>query len=122
MLFALARPIAERGGKPEVRLRRGPRARQREAEQRIDARELEVRGIARGRPPDVRARLEHNRRRISRMTGGEAGEVRRGAREVPAVQRIETRPQVPPLGGSGGATLEHEHGCGEQPHVSGERR
>jgi len=122
MLFALARSIAERGGEPEVRLRRGPRARQRQAEQRIDALELEVRGIARGRPPDVRARLKHHGRRIGRMTGGEAGKERRGARELPAVQGVETRPQVRPLGRSGGAALEHEHGCGQQPHVSGERR
>ena len=122
MLLALARPIPERCGEPEVRLRRDARARQRESEQRIDALELEVGGIARGRPPDVRACLEHDGGRIGRVMRGEAGEVRRRLREVPPVQRVETGPQLAPLGKRRGATLEHQYRRGNQPHVSEERR
>jgi len=126
VLFALARPIAERGREPEFSpppgLRRCPRARQRETEQRIDALQLEVGGIECRRPPDVRTRLEHDGRRIGRVSRGEAGEIRRGAREVSAVQRVETGPQVPPLDRGGGAPLQDEHGRGEQPHVSAARR
>lgn len=108
VLFALPRPIPERGGEPKIRLGELARARQREAEQRIDALKLEIGRIARGGPPDVGARLEYDGRRIGRMTGGETGEVGGGAREVSAIQGIETRPQGSPIGGSGGTTLQDE--------------
>ena len=122
ILFALASAVAERGREPEVS---GPLrcagARQRETEQRIDSRQLEFGGIAGGGPPDVHARLENDGRGIGRMGGAEAREVRGGAREIPAIERIETRAQRMAIDRRP-HTLADEHRRGEQPHVSGTRR
>jgi hypothetical protein len=87
VLLALPGAVAQRGRQPEVGRAVGGRVRPRQcdAQQRVDALELEVRGIARGRPPDIRARLKHDGRRISRIALGQCGEVRRRALEGTAI-------------------------------------
>lgn len=92
VFLPLARAIPQRRGAPEFGAGR-LRAPQREVEQGIDARQLECRGIARRRPPDVRACLKHHGRGIGRVACGEVREKGRRALEVPPVQRIEPRAQ-----------------------------
>ncbi len=94
VFFALARAIAEGGREPEISRLAGPaRARERGAQERIDALELEVGGVLGGRPPDVRAGLEHERRRIRGIARRQLSEVARGASKVPAVERVQSRAQ-----------------------------
>ncbi|HMG19635.1 MAG TPA: hypothetical protein VK573_12990 [Gemmatimonadales bacterium] len=86
VLLALPRPVAQRGRAPEVRRRR---TRQRDVEERVDAPQLERRGIAGGGPPDVGARLKHDGRWIARVARGQRREVRRGPLEIAAIQRVQ---------------------------------
>ena len=119
VLLALARAIAERRRQPEItragRERAG--ARHRETEQRIDALQREVGRVERGCPPEIRAGLKDQRGGIRRMLGGESVEVRRGAGEIAAVQRIESRVQRP------WRSLSEQHGDEKRRgHVSAARR
>ena len=123
MLFALARAIAQRGRQPKIRrpprLGRIARACERKPEQGIDALQLEVGGIEGRGPPDVGTRLEDEGRGIAGIARGQGGEIRGGALEAPAIQRVETDPQRAP---AGIRPLQHQRDRGEQLHVSGERR
>ncbi|HZE47363.1 MAG TPA: hypothetical protein VE087_10825 [Xanthobacteraceae bacterium] len=95
MLLALAGPVAERRGQPEIRggARRAG-ARHRHAEQRVDALQREVGGIERRGPPDVGARLEDDRRGIGGFVSRQRREVGRRAFEISAIQRVETGAQI----------------------------
>ncbi len=114
VLLALPRAIPEGRRQPEIG-GCGARARERQVEQRIDARRCEIGRIARRRPPDVRTGLEYDRRRIRRVRCTKACEIRGGAREVSAIQGVETCAQI-------GRALQHHYCRGEKPHVSGLRR
>ncbi len=86
MLLALAGPVAERRGEPEIRAgARHARARHRYAEQRVDALQREVGGVECRGPPDVGARLEDNRRGIGGFVGGQLREVGRCEFEISAI-------------------------------------
>ena len=130
VLFALARPIAQRGRQPKIRRPGHPgrpgriaRAREREPQEGIDALQLEVGRIERRGPPDVGTRLEDEGRGITRMARGQGGEIRGGALEAPAIQRVEADSQRAPAGICYGRPLmKHQYDRGEQLHVSGERR
>src|SRR2546430_12918122 len=76
---ALARPVAERRGEPEVARRAGgieAGAANRELQERIDARRLVVVVLEGLRPPDVGARLEDHGRGVGGVAPGEVGEGR----------------------------------------------
>ena len=116
IFLPLARAIAECGGAPE--LGAGPprlRAAQCDAEQRIDARQFELRRIERGRPPDVGARLKHHGGGIGRVARGEVGEIGGGALEIPAVQGVQPGTQWR-------AALQQENEREDHRHVSAARR
>lgn len=120
MLLTLARAIAQRGRQPEIhRPGRVARARERQPQQGIDALQREVGGIERRGPPNVGTRLEDQGRGISRLARGQSGEIRGGALEAPAIQRVEARAQC---AASRIRALKHQYDRGEQLHVSGERR
>ena len=114
VFLPLPRAIAERRGAPELGARR-LRALQRQVEQRIDARQLELRRIEGRRPPDVGACLKHHRGGIGRIARGEVGEIGGGALEIPAIQRIQAGTQRR-------AALQQENEGEDHRHVSAERR
>jgi hypothetical protein len=125
VLFALPRAVPECRRKPEVRraARHCARARHGAREQRVDAAKLERGGIPRCGPPDVGARLKHERRGIEGIASRQRREVRRGAREITAVQRVEagTQGRAIVYGGRSGA-LKHQQNRREVLHVSVVRR
>jgi hypothetical protein len=117
VLLALPRTIAECGRQPEVSSRpgRGMRASQRHAEQRVDALQREVGGVAGRCPPDVGARLKDDRRGIGRRARAQRREIGRGALEIAAIQLIEA-------GAQGRRALECQHDRRKRRHVSEVRR
>src|SRR5689334_9352966 len=97
MQVALAGAIAESGRQPEIvcrARRRGPRARDRDVEQGIDASTLVVVVFERSGPPDVSARLERHGGGVGGVARAELGEVQGGAGEPAGVECVETGPQV----------------------------
>ena len=114
VLFELPRAIAQRRRAPELLSRLG--AAQRDTQQRVDARQFELRRIERRRPPDVRARLKHDRGRIARIARGERRKVGRGALEIAAIERIQPRAQR-----RDGRALQQENEREQHLHVSAER-
>jgi len=124
VLLALPCAIAERRRQPEVAgcPGRRTRARQRHAEQRVDARQREVGGVAGRCPPDVCARLKDDRCRIARRARGQSREIRGGPLEVAAIERIEAGPQSLHAIGRPKRALQDQHNRGEHRHLSAARR
>ena len=133
MLLALARAITKRGREPELPRLAGPaRAGERDAQERVDTLELEVGGVLGGRPPDVRAGLEHEGRGIGGIARRQLGEIARGAAKIPAVERVQARAHrseglgvwSPRVGRTGKRerALQHQHNRDEGLHVSGARQ
>ncbi|PYP15982.1 MAG: hypothetical protein DMD54_11070 [Gemmatimonadetes bacterium] len=114
VFVALPSAVPERRGQPEIGRAGGfiARAHERQAEQRVDARQLVVGGIERGGPPDIGAGLKDERRWIRRIAPRQRLEVRCRAREISAVQRIQSGAQNV---ARGSGLLEHQHDRGQHP-------